>query len=103
MARTLVSCTKDTWVKVATNATSGVININQWNPDFYTQTYVANAAPAPADDTNAVKFISRQLIISSASGIDVYVKCHKQMTVLFIIAILQFMARLALLMLMKIR
>ena len=49
-----ISCTANTWVKVATGVTSAVIHKLSTSPNVYKQTYVETAAAAPTDDTNAV-------------------------------------------------
>lgn len=63
----------DTWVKVATNVTTGMIHILDVEPDRYLWTYRVTAGPVPTNDTEIVPF-NPALQISASAGIDVYVK-----------------------------
>jgi hypothetical protein len=68
----IVVCAADTWIKVATDVTSGVI----WaydNPGHLIQTYRPTGDAAPVSDSEGVNLILPGEEISSLSGIDVYV------------------------------
>lgn len=72
----IVTCPKDTWTKVATNVTAGVI-YNMLPEVEYVQTYRMTGGSAPANDTDAVPaFIYKHdpIGISSTAAIDVYLK-----------------------------
>lgn len=64
------------WIKVATNVTSGVVNILDDTPNKYYQTYrdTGGGAPANGNLSEAIPF-DKQFIISAGAGIDVYVAC----------------------------
>ena len=68
----LVTCTKDTWVKVATNVTTGLVWKTNENPN-YLQTYVMTGNPAPSDLSKAVPIDTWPIPISATAGIDVYI------------------------------
>jgi hypothetical protein len=77
----VVVCAEDTWVKVATNATTGMVWALSVAPNMYLCTYRDTGNPAPADDDDAVIFPSSSpddtnpgLPISASAGIDVYIK-----------------------------
>lgn len=72
----IVTCTLDTWVKVADAVTSGIIHKVSNAPTIYKQTYRVAANPAPTDDTDAVAaFVDgAPLAISADATIDVYIK-----------------------------
>ena len=68
----VVTCTKNTWVKVATNVTSGLVHILDFTPNLYLQTYRITGDPAPTLLTDAVPLENKDEI-SATSGIDVYI------------------------------
>ena len=71
-----ITCTKDTWVKVAENVTSAVFHKMSVSPGVYKQTYVATGAAAPANENNAVLAFGEcdSLIFSESTASDVYIK-----------------------------
>lgn len=71
-----ITCTADTWVKVADNKTSGTIHKTSVAPSLYKKTFKIAGQAAPTDDDEAVLVFgqSNQSIISSDAGIDVYIK-----------------------------
>lgn len=73
-------CPADTWVKVATGKTSGVIHRRSNAPGVYRQTYRITTDPAPTDDADAVLFFgdSNSEVFSNSVPIDVYVKAVGQ-------------------------
>ena len=73
----IVSCTVDTWVKVATNVTSGMIHKRTKKNSIYLQTYRETGDPAPTDINEGVElFITSDSVgISSDTNIDVYIRC----------------------------
>ena len=74
-----VNIPADTWTLVAENVDTGLINIKQWQPARYWQTYVANGDPAPTgsyDIDEATESFSNELEISSSAPIDVYLYCR---------------------------
>jgi hypothetical protein len=71
-----VTCTEDTWVKVATNVTSGVLWRTEQGNYFFT--YKATGQAAPASSVKGVPIFrdgepDYEEIIGS--GIDLYIKC----------------------------
>ena len=71
-----ITCTANTWIKVATAVTSATIHKLSTLPNVYKETYVANLAAAPTNDDNAIlAFGEKDLFefIDSASS-DVYIK-----------------------------
>jgi hypothetical protein len=75
-----VTCTADTWVKVATGVTSTIIHRISTAPNVYKMTYVPNAAAAPADDSLAALMFSdspNEEKFTNSSSSDVYVKAVK--------------------------
>lgn len=63
----------DTWVKVATGVTTGMVHILKTDPDRYVWTYRDTLGAAPTDDSESVPF-NPALQISASAAIDVYVK-----------------------------
>jgi len=78
MAATPVSviCTADTFVKVATGVTTGVVQKKSTSPNVYKFTTVPTGDAAPTDDSLAWLGFScdNSEIISDSAAIDVYVK-----------------------------
>lgn len=72
----IVACAADTWVKVATNVTTGFVWIMKSGPNVYVQTYRDTGEAAPTDDTDAVKMPPPGMPISASAGIDVYIKAR---------------------------
>lgn len=71
----IVQCPANTWTKVATNQTTGVIyaiHPDPLKPIDYKQTYRATGGAAPTDLTDAVDMES-PLYISAGAGVDVYI------------------------------
>jgi len=68
----------DTWVKVATAVTAGVVRRLSTLPERYLQTIRVTGDPAPTTDADAARlFTSNDYAgISSDSAIDVYVKAR---------------------------
>ena len=71
-----VTCTKDTWVKVASSVTNGQIHKLDYKA-FYLRQYVDAGNPAPTNLTLAVRFDDDSLGISGASAMDVYIYCKR--------------------------
>jgi hypothetical protein len=71
-----ITCTADTWVKIATGVTSAVIHKLSVSPNVYKQTYVATTDPAPTDDLNAVLAFGdcNSFIFSESESSDIYIK-----------------------------
>jgi hypothetical protein len=72
----VVACTVDTWVKVATNVTAGYVWILDSAPTSYLQTYRDTGGAAPTNDNDAVLFPPPGMPISASAGIDVYIKAR---------------------------
>jgi hypothetical protein len=72
----IVTCTKDTWVKVATNVTAGQVHILSNAPNQYSQTYRATGEAAPTTLAEAVTMSTVSLPISASAAIDVYIYAH---------------------------
>jgi hypothetical protein len=73
----VVTCTKDTWVKVATGITSATIHRLSVAPNLYRQTFVLTTVAAPTDDSTAALMFSdspNEEIVESSAAIDYYVK-----------------------------
>jgi len=71
-----ISCTKDTWVKVATAVRSGNVWISK-PLAIYSQSYVATGAAAPPDDmSTACPLPEPGLPISVDAPSDIYVYAH---------------------------
>lgn len=70
----IIACPEGEWTIVATNVTTGVINILKINVDRYFQTYRDTGGGAPTLLAEGVPF-DKVLQISASSGIDVYVWC----------------------------
>lgn len=71
----IVACTADTWVKVATNVTTGFVWIMKTGPT-YMQTYRDTGEAAPGNDNDAVVMPAPGMPISASAGIDVYIKAR---------------------------
>jgi hypothetical protein len=69
----VVACTKDTWVKVATNVTAGQVHKLSSAPNQYLHTYRMTTEAAPTTLAEAVVMQTVSLPISAAAGIDVYI------------------------------
>jgi len=71
-----VTCTADTWVKVATNVTSGNIGKQSNLPDKYVRTYKLTGEAAPTDDDEAGPIFTccDSATIGHSVAIDVYIK-----------------------------
>lgn len=74
----IVSCTANTWVKVATNVTSGKIYRLKKKTATYLQTYRLTGQAAPTTIEEGVEMFlpdNSPELISASAGIDVYVYC----------------------------
>ena len=71
-----ITCTANTWVKVATNVTSAIIHKLSVAPNLYKQTYVNTGAAVPANENNAILAfgVSDEFSFSDATASDVYIK-----------------------------
>lgn len=72
----LVTCTKDTWVKVATNVTVGQVHKMTEAPAQYNHTYRDTGEAAPTLKSEGVQiFIKNEnsIPIAAEAGIDVYI------------------------------
>lgn len=76
-----VDTPKNTWTKVATNVTSGIITIKQWQPSRYYQTYRVTGDPAPTGDQNedtSTVTTGQEISIAATEAVDVYLYCYQQ-------------------------
>ena len=79
-----VTLVVDTWTKVATNVTTGVIERKDGFNDkslIILETYKLTGEAAPANDDTAVWWTSNPLTISSSAAIDVYLKANRAVDV----------------------
>ena len=70
-----VEIPKNAWTLVASNVSSGLITIRQWQPSTYYQTYRVTGNPAPTGDQNedtSTITTGREITISANENIDVY-------------------------------
>jgi len=72
----IIVCPANTWKKVASGVTSGVVTPFIENVR-YSQTYRVASDPVPTDLSDAVYFGEPHLI-SSSSAIDVYIYAHNK-------------------------
>ena len=72
----VITCTKDTWVVVATAVKSGTIKRLKQHTSKYLQTYRVTGDPAPTDNADGAEVFtkSNEAIISHVADIDVYIK-----------------------------
>lgn len=71
----IITCTVDTWVPVAINVTTGLIDVKSTKPAGYLRTFRDTGNAAPTDDTDALKMsFTKGAEINSSVAIDVYVK-----------------------------
>ena len=70
-----VTCTKDTWKKVATNVQTGFVHKVSHAPNMYLQTYRDTGDAAPTLRTDGVELFAKGITedIFAIAGIDVYV------------------------------
>jgi len=73
----IVSCTADTWVKVATNVKSGWVHRLTEKTAVYMQNYRMTGGVAPTDLTEGVQIFEKDESeeIGANVGIDVYIYC----------------------------
>jgi hypothetical protein len=72
----IVAITAATWVKVATNVTSGYIRILDHNENYlYTQRDTGGTAPSSR--TEGAIFEGKSMAIGSTVAIDVYIYCQE--------------------------
>jgi len=67
-----VTCAKGAWTKVATNKTSGTIQIIPSN-NSYLQTHRDTGSAAPTLRSEGVPFLGEMMKIDYPTGIDVYI------------------------------
>lgn len=74
-----VTCTKESWEKVATNVQTGFIHKVSHDPNMYLQTYRDTGDPAPTLRTDGVELFTESITedIFAIAGIDVYVWADK--------------------------
>lgn len=75
-----VPITNGVWTLVATNVTTGVISVKEWNATDFYHTYRLTGNPAPIGDeteNTSVQIKSYQIQISSVDPIDVYIFCKQ--------------------------
>ena len=68
----------NTWTKVATNVTYGLITIKQWQPSRYYQTYRITGDPAPVGDQTedtATVTTGQEISIAVTQAADIYLYC----------------------------
>lgn len=68
----LIVCTKDTWIKVASAVTSGMVR-KITKGVSYLHTYRVASDPTPSNITDAVKFLGDSIPISASAAIDVWI------------------------------
>lgn len=66
----LVPCPKGQWTKVATNVTTGIIDLKNTTPVLQTYRMTGNAAPS--GQAEGVQIDGTRLGISNTAAIDVY-------------------------------
>ena len=71
------ACPVDTWTKVATNQTSGMVYILK-KTALYFFTYRDTGGDAPTDLSEAVSMQMPGAKISAPAGIDVYIYCKRE-------------------------
>lgn len=64
----------NTWVKVATNVTTGQVS-SRTTVGIYSHMYKVTGAAAPTLSTDGINFDAVTIDINSPSGIDVYIQC----------------------------
>jgi len=69
---TIVTLTRDTWVKVASSVTSATIDIRKSEPLPVYQTYRMAGGSAPTDMTDATICDYPQQLVQTGAAIDVY-------------------------------
>lgn len=78
----LLTIPGNAWTKVATNVTTGLITIKEWQPDRYYQTYRVTGDPAPTgdqgEDTSTITNGQEISIAATAPAIDVYLYCMEK-------------------------
>jgi len=74
---TTVSCTQNTWVKVATNVKTGMIHKRTKKRSTYLQTYRLTGEAAPTNRNEGIEAFSKcgSISIGSDVEIDVYIMC----------------------------
>lgn len=70
----VVTCTADTWVKVADSVQTCIIHKTEFAPAKYLQTYRLEDDTAPSNDNDAVIFDKLSLVVNVDEAIDVYIK-----------------------------
>lgn len=69
----LIDCPADTWTKVVTNETSGMIHIKDSSPNVYLQTYRDTGGGVPTLADEGVIIEGNAIEVSSSGAIDVYI------------------------------
>lgn len=69
----IIDCPADTWTKVATAVTSGLVHIFVGEKLKWLQTYRLTGEAAPTDKSDAIALVEPTDTISASSAIDVYV------------------------------
>ncbi len=75
---TVVTLTKNTWVKVASSVTAATIDIRLYEGQPIYQTYRMAGNAAPTDLSDATICESAQLVVSTSAAIDVYLYAFDQ-------------------------
>ena len=72
----VITCTADTWIKVATAKLTGTIYRLSVLPNLYKQTVRVTGNPAPTDDSDAALIFGKgdQESPSYDSAVDIYIK-----------------------------
>lgn len=73
-APSIVTCTADTWVKVADSVLICIIHKTEFAPAKYLHTYRLEDAAAPTNDNDAVMWADLSLLVNFDEAVDVYVK-----------------------------
>jgi hypothetical protein len=74
-APAMVTCTKDTWVKVAESVTAATIDMINGSPTAYLSTWRSTGEAAPTLASEGVSMFgeSFQAVVQAGAAIDVYV------------------------------
>jgi hypothetical protein len=72
----VIAIPENTWTKVATNVTNGMVHLLTASRGIYLQTYRLTGEAAPTLVSEGVRIFDNEAEISSESSIDVYIYCQ---------------------------
>ncbi len=72
----VVACPENTWTKIVTNVTNGMVHLLTASRGIYLQTYRQTGEAAPTLASEGVRIFDNEAEISSDSNIDVYIYCQ---------------------------